>query len=106
MLDASHDEMAATMLAGSSYAPDRQVDGLGARAGEDDIVGFTAQEPGDAPPRDLDLSLLGTCASVQPAGTHPLVGQVGTHGVPHLGRQWRGGGVIEIDWRSPHDGPS
>ena len=77
--------------------PDGGVDGLRSSAGEDDLAGTRAEQPGDAGAGILDRHPGDAALGVHPTGVgRTVAGEPGEHGLDHLGAARGGGGVIEI----------
>ena len=97
MLDAAGDDVVSLMTVLMDSAFDGQVVGFAPTAGEDDLVGFTAQQ-GSYLHAGLLHCQLCRCSIRMAAGWIPEgVLKEWQHGFQHLGVNWRGSVIVEVD---------
>src|SRR5579872_4315347 len=78
-------------------ADDCQVVGLGASAGEDDLLAFCVQAGCDAFPRLVKCRACGTPFGVNRTRVVTVLPEERQHGLNHLGADRGGGGVVQIN---------
>ena len=82
---------------GFTKPEDREVVGLGAAAGEDDLGGAAAEQLGHRLARALDRRPRLLSMMVDGRRVAEVLAEVGPHGLQHLGQHGRGRVVVEID---------
>ena len=97
VLDGRSDDVVARVPVRPRHAPDRVVVGLGAVAGEDDLVVVAAKHPSKLPPCQLDAFPRRPAEGVAAGGVTEVAVDVGRHGLCHLGVDRRGGIVVQVD---------
>ncbi len=82
---------------GRCDADHRRVDALGAAAGEEDLGRAGVEGGRDLEAGAIDGGLGAAADAVEAAGVAELGPEEGKHGVPRLGADLGGGGVVEVD---------
>jgi hypothetical protein len=96
VFDLGGDDAPAAGFCGRGRPTDGYVAGLGSAGGEDDLVGFRADEPRDLSAGLVDRLTGSLAERVVAGGVAVLLRQVRQHGVEHLGVDWSGGVVVEV----------
>jgi hypothetical protein len=99
VLDRRDDQLIALAEARERSSLDREVVGLAAARGEDDVGAIAAEQRGDLRPRLLDRVLRRRAVRVRARRVAELPLEVRAHRFEHLARDRRRGVVVEVDQR-------
>ncbi len=97
VLDGGGDDVAALLLEGDADADEGLIVGLGATAGEDDLLRIGPEQVCDVAAGRLHPLGRLPAGGVQARRIAPLLLVVGQHGLNDLGPRGRGRGVVEVD---------